>query len=322
MIIQDNEFLKTYNDISKLWEDVSEESSVTSRKTEFKFTDVAEQAIDDIKALSSGLSEDQINYWCDLRALLEDKRYRIGDVPSGSWYDRFMRFYKAYLVESAIKDWFNKLPTGLGIVSCSFGDDTESDHHLLKPDASLGQAKPDLKVLNENTEYYIECKSCNATSSLHGAKLVARYESIDNTDCGDLNVKFWLVGKEAANQKNAAYTLFSEGGPTVHKITQSLKGEFDPSGKDPTAIVKIQLPKTSIYKALEQINNYLDTQDTAQKIKTAYIFNKTTKNLDKIAKQELNLNLSDKTLEEPKDPANAADQLADVVNTIAAAVQD
>jgi hypothetical protein len=313
MIIQENDFLRAYNDMSKLWEDISEDSIVTHRITEFKFIDVAKQAINDAEALASEeLTLEQINYWCDLRALLDDKRYRIGDLPSSSWYDRFMRFYKAYLVESAIKDWFNKVAK----IPCGFGDTLEADHHWLKPDAGLGQIMPDLIVSNRKAEYTIECKSCTATSSVHRANLVARHESIDNAIVGDLNVNFWIVGKSTSK---AADQLFPEGGYPVYKIEPplNLSSKFNPSGQAPTGTVQIDLP--NVYKALIQINSYLATHDTAQKIKTAYIFNKKAKELDMIAKQELNLNLADTTVRELKDPVEAADQLITVTNDIVTA---
>ena len=300
MIIQENNFLRIYNEMNKLWEAAgTEKSSSRTNKEDFTFNQIVKYAEEDSKKISEqGLTLSEVQYWQTILFLLEQKQLRLGDAKSTSWVERFMRFYKAYKVEEALLNWIRDK----GFSGCSFGDG--EDHEVLTSDDKVAVV-PDINITNE---YTIECKSRILQANIHGASLVARHDSFKNTTVGEVPVRFWIVGRAGTG---LAATLFKSV-PTCERA--SLTQPFAIAKQEPTDILRVNMPP--IYTWLTTIDAYLSDDTSAKDIKlTRAIDNQTQALADTI--QALDLSVDSAIATDSATPAQAANQLADLATDLA-----
>lgn len=104
MIFQENDFLKTYDDMSKLWEDASifadsdSESAVEDPQFSFKNIIIKAAAYDKAKKLTS----EEIDYWSKLKYLVRSKFNRYAN-DRALWYTKLLNaFIKTYCMENLI----------------------------------------------------------------------------------------------------------------------------------------------------------------------------------------------------------------------------
>lgn len=312
MILYENDFLKTYNEMNRLWEDVEKENietedasaSTVSRKDPYSgvsFDDIVKYAELDAKTVEEKgyLPLTAVKYWKQFQRLIKSKNQRPGDIKSKNWVDRFMWFYKAYLVEKALLKWFENWFGSAA--SYDFGDGNA--HHSLFP--GVAKAQPDIKLTIAGHEYAVECKSITLPANLHGAKLIARHETFPHETQGQQSINFWLV-----------YKNNSELLPNINMYKrQSLTAKFVPEGKNEPATGKLTLDIPPVYNNLTIIEDYLSANPIATKITIAQAINKQTKELADTL-QDLVPIQSDISADS-LNPVKAADQLADLATDIA-----
>jgi hypothetical protein len=317
MILLENDFLKTYSEMNHLWEDVEKENiktedastSTVSRKDPYSgvsFDDIVKYAELDAKTIAEKgyLPLTAVKYWKQFQRLMKSKNQRAGDIKSKSWSERFIRFYKAYLVEKALLEWFR---TNTSSSAWDFCDDEK--HHFLFPGVAK-DAQPDIKLpIAGHDDYTVECKNINnygVACNLHDAKLVARHEAFPNKTSGDLRVKFWLIYKsEPLADLMPDVTMYKR---------KSLTAKFVPeSNESATGELALNIPP--VYNNFTIIEDYLSTNPIATKITIAQAINKQTKELADTL-QDLVPIQSDISADS-LNPVKAADQLADLATDIA-----
>jgi hypothetical protein len=217
MIIQENEFLKTYDEMSSLWEDA--EATEPAPDSRYTFSDVLSKLVgvnaselrDVATKLKAGKAEGSsasnvdfdFEYWNGLRDLLWGKGYRRGQSENATWISRFRTFYLPYRAEKAIIDVFNNKNSNY------FKIELNGDHDELFSDAAV-QNKDECVDYNiiENVTIpadlgvtCVECKSLSSTTSTHGAKLVIRHTTFKSYKKKETQtIKCFLVGpKELLN---------------------------------------------------------------------------------------------------------------------------
>ena len=272
MIIQENDFLRTYNEMTSLWEDVGPD-------TEYFFDDVASNAITDAAIIeklnkAEGSYTDEkidIDYWCKLKQLLEDKAYSFGRISTLAWYARFLSFYNAYKAERAILAKFREDPKLRSVFkSCKFPN--EEDQAKLRPDTN--NAAPDI----DSEVGGIECKQYGSTSSVHGAKFVVRHTAVKLTDT-QCEIRAWLVGSKEdlkavfGNLRLPTYAYILEP-------TRRLDTGLDRIPKATPLVCTVENIHADVVKALAAINNYLNSHDTVKVQTATQIVNKQTKVID------------------------------------------
>jgi hypothetical protein len=321
MILYENDFLKTYNEMNRLWEDVEKENietedasaSTVSRKDPYlgvSCDDIVKYAELDAKTVKEKgyLPLTAVKYWKQFQRLIKSKNQRPGDIESKNWVDRFMWFYKAYLVEVALLKWFHQQN---GTFTSSVFGDGEA-HHSLFPGVAK-DAQPDIKIPTitiDGKDCAVECKGKNSQSSIHDAHLVARHVPFANGENGQLSINFWLVYKNKSFAENQS---FAELMPKMYK-RQSLKAAFvQKSNEAPTGKLDLNVPP--VYNNLTIIEDYLSTDPIATKITIAQAINKQTKELADTL-QDLVPIQSDISADS-LNPVKAADQLADLATDIA-----
>ena len=275
MIIQENDFLRTYNEIDSLWE----EAESNTGYSEYSFDEVASKAITDAaiienmnKAEGSYTGEKiNIEYWCELKQLLENKAYSFGRVNNLTWYSRFLSFYQAYKAELAILKLFQENPKlRKAFKNCSFPDPHQAK---LRPDTNV--AKPDITSAAGD----IECKEYTSTSSVHGAEFVVRHTPIQTTST-EYKIKAWIVGHKE-NLKAVFGGLRIPKYAYILEPARSLSTGLD---RQPQDLQALQCTVTGIHAglkiALEVIDTYLNRQDNVKAQAAAQIVNKQTKVID------------------------------------------
>jgi hypothetical protein len=307
MIIQENEFLKTYNDMSRLWE---EAESTRSRRPTFPFEEVVEKAFTAIKKITT-LTPEDINYWRDLDYLLSHKFCRYGGK---SWVDRFITFYKAYKVESAILNWLETNGNTYGISNPSFA--AGDTHHNLEPDTtSNSRNKPDLAITVQGEKYTIECKTLSVDAATHGADLIARHTAVDISK-NEESVYFCLVGiPQSTPRKKSVTDIFGED--TVQKLKNAeLLYIIDPNLRDlstgfkkslPTAgqPITINFPENLVW-TLQQIAEAIVTKNDVAKVdKAAHIIDQQTATINSTIEKQFK-SVPPKVEDNPEDPLNTA----------------
>ena len=212
MIFQENEFLKTYNEINKLWEDAEGTPGYTFVDIINRVAEVSEK---------DTLSDSEAAYWSALRGHLIDKTLSHGRFANKSWCTRFITFYKAFLAEQAILNAING-NSSLNLV-VSF-DNTGGGHDAIYASRQDEKTKADFKINGNIAELFsqldsafnvaedkqgvfkrrarkkleqtinggIECKTIDNTTSLHGARLVARHTPLQQ---GSYKITFYLAGR-------------------------------------------------------------------------------------------------------------------------------
>lgn len=207
MILLENDFLKTYNEIDSLWEDTNNLESNTAELD--SFDNIAKNAIafaDKLKDKQS-LTDDELNYWlnywCRVREILLSKKARKGDYDSKTWYNKFITFYKAYKAECLIAKWLRDNGGTYGISNVDFCD--KDRHHKLYDG---GDSLPDLIARINGHACEIECKTVSADSSIHGADLVARHTEVP-INGGTL--RFCLVGQKEDSRLRVLKRLDDNG---------------------------------------------------------------------------------------------------------------
>lgn len=300
MILQENDFLKTYNEINKLWEDIdADKPSSRTDKEDFTFNQIVKYAEEDSKKTDGqGLTPMEVRYWQTIQFLLEQKQLRLGDAQSTSWVDRFMRFYKAYKVEGALLDWLRNK----GFSECHFSDD--KDHDVLTSDAEV-TVVPDITITND---YTIECKSRTLRANIHGASLVARHDSFKNTAVGEIPVRFWVVGRTGTGIASALFKSV----PTCERA--SLTQPFAIANQAPTATLKVNMQP--VYAWLTTIDTYLAKDNTAKDIRTIRAIDTQTQALAGTI-QALDLQIEPDISTDSATPAKAANQLAALATDLA-----
>ena len=255
MIIQENDFLRTYNEMNKLWEDTGDDVEI---ETALTFNGIANQAVRD---LESGVIN--IQYWRTVRTCLDSKPDRRGEKHK-NWCSKFMSYYKSYIAECAIKEWLEANGADHGITAVDFGDLNPLDHHLLV--AGPVEATPDLKATINGETYTIECKTLGAPSTVHKAQLVARHAEVD-TAKGNQQIQFCVVGYSdiAANITNAEELLF------VLNPSMPLETTFN---KFPVPGIVLDInPVAKLDKLLSKIDRYLNQDKESTKDKLATLLN-------------------------------------------------
>lgn len=117
MIFQENDFLKTYNEIDKLWEDAENTSgeliSDNTGSGEL-FGAIIERAYAfHNRGSKRSLEDGDIKFWTRIQAILRSKYKRaLQSQDWTTWWDRFVNgFYKPYLMETAIREQEAENPT-------------------------------------------------------------------------------------------------------------------------------------------------------------------------------------------------------------------
>jgi hypothetical protein len=173
MQLFNRDFLKTYNTMNSLWEDFE--------NAQFRLDTIAENAQEILQKKT--LTVDELNDWCDIRDILWNKSVRLGDFESKFWYTKFLTFYKAYKAEKAIYGWLSDVPdnkyenfkvTGAKLI--------DPQHDFLYSNSITSGATPDFFAQVNGKPCQIECKTVTANSSIHGADMVVRHDSVLATD--------------------------------------------------------------------------------------------------------------------------------------------
>lgn len=276
MIIQENDFLKTYNNMSSLWEDME-------LPVEYSFDEVANKVITDAANIEQMKKDGNsytgetidIDYWCELKQLVDNKSYSFGRAQSYSWHTRFLSFYKAYKAELAILNLFkNDSKLRKAFKNCRFNDLRQDK---LRPDTS--DAAPDITASDANgIEWGIECKQYTSTSPVHGAKFVVRHTPIKTTN-SECEIKVWLVGNKEDFNK-----VFGVRIPKYAYILEPARQLSSGLGSQPQNLEPLQCTVTGIHVGLDialgNINKYLRGQGTVKSQTAAQMINKQTKVLN------------------------------------------
>ncbi len=194
MIFQENDFLKTYNDMNKLWE------STESYSYEFSFVEVIQRAVEQ----STGQHFDRA-YWTHLRELLDLKLGRSNQGESGSWYSRFITFYLEHAAEAALVDKFNNTESIPATLTLTAG---ERQALLYFTEYDLGKGfkeviLPDFMLSSRDARKAVkaECKTwkANASSltSTHRAKFIFSHTPLSKNAPASQTCKFILTGPES-----------------------------------------------------------------------------------------------------------------------------
>ncbi len=309
MIIQENDFLKTYNDMSKLWEEAETDNSTglsTTRQTEFSFEDIIEKAFKAAEKLpqkitktslrkepEKQLTQDEIKYWCDLRYLLEHKSYSLGRKKSKYWYTRLLSFYKAHRAEQAILAALSSLTE---FTSCKFTDEKLQDK--LVPDSNSSKnVQPDITAVTATGQEQIECKAFNVSATVHNAKIVARHSYIDLPDeqsaetDKNLKIKICLVAHRDTLEKIYASEV-TEDGQKKFNFPKYVKALDDSVSLNaalkelPIDCLESEVTVTSgLRAALLKIHEYLEQHEVAKTDRATYIINQHADALDNTIKK-------------------------------------
>ena len=298
MIIQENDFLRTYNEMTSLWEEADPDST-GDRKETFTFKEVIDRAINDRQKIGrgkSGLSQEDIAFWCDLRYLLNHKQYSVGRKKNRCWYTRFLTFYRAYNAETAIVAWLNKSVPAF--TNCKLQDPKAN---VLHPDTS--HALPDIKT-DQGT---IECKDCGISVTIHEANFVARHTAVDLTpeDPGNNSIRVCLVGDTQALKQ-----VFGEDLPSyVYAIDTSIHRLW--TGFENLPVEGVSLPLTEIPENLKDnlaaIDRALNKQTQARTDKIISILDQQTAGINNTIERQLKM-APPETKVDPEMPLDAAIQ--------------
>jgi hypothetical protein len=286
MIIQENEFLKTYNDMSRLWEESESAGSSGSRRAKFPFEEVVEKAFAAVEKLpqkvtkaelrkspEKRLTEDEVKYWCDLRYLLDHKAYSLGRTRSKHWYTRFLSFYRAYKAEQAILEALRGLTE---FTNCKFTEEALQGVLLL----DSKDARPDI----QSDQGLIECKAFGVPVTVHGANVVARHSYVDlpadQSAETSIPLDICLVAHfDTLKDIYGDNTSF----PAYVKILDNdikLEAGLKEMPKGTLLRGRVEGLPVGFQAALEKINQYLDLQEVAKADKAIYTINQHADALD------------------------------------------
>lgn len=334
MIFQENDFLKTYNEVDKLWE--SEDSKELYKKT---FEDILSEA-------NKFKSSRELNYdfWEAVQRLVWSKYKRTGkdDIP---WYKRLVRsFYKPYLTESSILaklcsenesnvdcvetlalDEANKLQlffSGWAAADPN-RDGLYSDYHKSLqtpltadeivsevPDPDRVEVVPDFTVrlrkicLNDqelelNKDLRVEVKSKTADSDPHGAQLIMRYQ----TNYVKLVGNYWYELARGQDLTQTIVQFIKKSVPSLNykKINEILA---QPQNKQQYGVLMQNDGIKEILRDLESIlidiDTELRTRENGQNTKIIKRLETTSQNLINDADQLLKASTTEVHIPKPK----------------------
>lgn len=351
MIFQENEFLKTYNNMTKIWEAFDLDTPIA-----FK------EVTDHLKTFTGELTSEELDFWRRLRQVVLRKRVRHSDFESTSWYRRFVTFYKSYLVEDLILSKINELsgcsiqlqPNGVNndklfINTFDLADEKEAHNSEGLQDFSFGNSdelkQSFLGQVPDGFDSYIaellgrgvECKAVTATSSLHGAHFVIRYSTISEKT---KTVKFYFTGELQDLCAIFAPQLFVElvDHPRRQKTIQakltkqypylcavdgprSLKYGASQLKSDQVKAISIDLPAgylAQMEQQLSEIDKLLNKNTEAKSDYATYVLNTYTKDINgtiqKLSEEPILFSTDSTNAKEAEVNLKlAVDQLVDVV---------
>jgi hypothetical protein len=310
MIIQENDFLKTYNEMNKLWEDTEDTSTTTRKIFYFEPNPKSEEGFsiwEKAEHDSDMSNEIDVSYWCDLREVVSQKYMRMGGIEASTWYGRLLSFYRTFKVEESILRWLNSKSAIFG--QCTFGGGNDNDHDLIQPDT--GSAYPDFSTGVGD----IECKALTAEASLHDAQLVIRHAPTKQKE-----IYFCIVGEGETLKR-----VFGEDLPEyVFNIDQdkgrTLKSKFDKFPVPKAAAPTVENEGYSKAKTLEQWLKVIDERLAKDKLacekKAALILDTHTKQLNKT------ITSADADAEVPTLPSNSLKVAIDNLTASAEILKD
>jgi hypothetical protein len=198
MIFQENDFLKTYNEVDKLWE--GQESEVEAEDDLDWAEGISFQKI--IQAAAQ--VESNLEFWRKFKQFIR-RKYKRKNQKYAIWYLRFLNaFLKPYLAEHVMCDKLKAMESfevvgseGMRLVfkinevifedtrrnliyPDEFLDDSKKTSRKIAPDYKVTgtvQAESTGKPRSEQFQFNIECKSAKHNhSSLHEAPFVLIYD--------------------------------------------------------------------------------------------------------------------------------------------------
>jgi hypothetical protein len=301
MIFQENDFLKTYNEIDKLWE-----AGYNNLATSLSFETVVSMA-EETQAVLKNIavdgrvrdftfegeySEVYINFWLSLRELMASKNDVNGQETDEVWYERFLKFYLSYCAEKAI---LNYLKGYFGEQAVDFVDG--KSHHFIH--AGGGEDKPDIKItLPGPHEVTVECKTdaWGHARNFHGADVVIWHSPLLGSKSGEqrISLTIQLLNKDVQADLQ----------PIIENRVQSKLGDLlvPPIAN---SLVALSTLLSRINTALNNLPKELNTQNNIN------LLDKHTKSINKT----LAKHFGKRAVAPVSLPSNTADQAEDALNT-------